>query len=395
MNQTFDTLIIGAGPAGTFLAYKLAKAGLKTIVLEKSVTPKRKVCGEYLCPLGVDLLKREGLEDQIVGRFLPLQGMLIVTAKGTKLDTAFPQPEKFHGVSVDREQFDSNLMNLAKSAGAQINTGVEVKKITQQGDLWIVETTIGRFVSRVLVGADGRASIVSKTFQNDIPSDHRRVALHALINSTSKNLRRGEMHLFSNGAYIGINPTGETEVNFSLVMDAEELRKLGGPTSALNHYLTKSVDLSTRFPKFESTDKITAAFPIQHRTKSIIPRYNVALIGDAAGFVDPLTGEGMYNALLSASLLAEEMILDLKRNLIISKNAFLNYKMHYSKVLNHKMRLNRAFQVIIYYPIIVELMARFLLTKQARADIFIGIIGNIYSPIQGILKLITNYRSTL
>ncbi|MES2768821.1 MAG: NAD(P)/FAD-dependent oxidoreductase [Bdellovibrionota bacterium] len=393
MNNIFDIIIVGAGPAGAFLAYKLSKIGLRILVLEKNITPKRKVCGEYLCPLGVELLRREGLEREIIGEFLPLSGMLIVTASDTRVNTSFPFQEKYHGVSVNRQIFDENIITLAKRSGAEFKTGVEVRKITQQSDRWIVETNQGSFITNVVVGADGRGSVVSKAFQNDIPNTGKRVALHVLVHNKDKNLRRGEMHIFDNGAYIGVNPTGEKEVNFSLVLDAEDLRKLGSPFEALNYYLEKSPNLKSRFPRFLEEDKISTAFPIQHQTRSIIPCRNVVLIGDAAGFVDPLTGEGMYNAMLSASLLAKEIIRDSEKSLKITKQVFTNYQKQYSKVLRQKILLNRLFQLLIRRPRLVELVASYLLKKQARADIFIGIIGNIYSPIKGILKLILNLRS--
>lgn len=393
MESSFDALIVGAGPAGAFLAHKLARAGMSTLMIEKDESPRRKVCGEYLCPLGVDLLKREGLEQQIIENFLPLRGMLIVTAKGTEVPSEFPLQNKFRGVSVNRKSFDSNLVKLAQNSGAQFICGADVRKITKQKDQWLIETNKGSFTTRILVGADGRGSIVSKTFQNDIPNNQKRVALHVLVNSSTENLRRGEMHLFDDGAYIGINPTGEYEVNFSLVLDAAHLRKFEHTADALNYYLEKSKNLKSRFPKFLPADKISSAFPIQHSTKSIIPRANVALIGDAAGFVDPLTGEGMYNALLSASLLAESITAHYLTNQDIPKKAFTRYEKRYSKVLKQKIALNRGFQVLIKHPRVIQAIASFLLKKQKRADIFIGIIGNIYSPIIGLFKLILSIGS--
>ncbi|MEK6554899.1 MAG: FAD-dependent monooxygenase, partial [Bdellovibrionota bacterium] len=253
---------------------------------------------------------------------------------------------------------------------------------------WVVETNTTKYTTRVLVGADGRKSIVSKALDNDVAVSERRVALHAYVNMPGLNIRQGEMHIFENGAYIGINPTGEREMNFSLVLDAGELQALGSPLNALNHYISQSAHLKARFKPFEDAKVITAAYPIQHRTKSIIPAHNVALIGDAAGFVDPLTGEGMYNALLSSQLLAEQIEKSFSQSLHIEKKVFVEYERQYSKVLRNKIRLNRFFQILIRHPKLIEVIARFLLTRQRRADAFIGIIGNIYSPFQGFFKLL-------
>jgi menaquinone-9 beta-reductase len=388
MNQHTDVLIVGAGPAGALAAHKMAKAGMRVVVLEKSPDIKRKICGEYLCPLGLQLLKDEGVADEIVGNFLRLKGMLIVTAEGTEVVTEFPSPETYEGVSVNRAIFDANLIKRAQLSGADVKLSAEVKQIYRSGEHWVVESSQGTFTARVLIGADGRRSIVSKCLNNDLINDGKRVAIHAFATLSQDSLRQGEMHLFSDGAYIGINPTGNREVNFSLVLDAVDLQKLGGPFRALNAYLSRSANLSSRFHLFEDEEQIKATFPIQHRTKSIIPGKNVALIGDAAGFVDPLTGEGMYNALLSSQILSDEIILGLKNSLFVQKNTFENYRSQYSKVLHHKVMLNRFFQIIIRYPKVVETIAHFLLKRRSRADAFIGIIGNIYSPLQGFLKLI-------
>jgi geranylgeranyl reductase family protein len=388
MNQAVDILIVGGGPAGAFLAYKLAKLGMKTVVLEKSPQIKRKVCGEYLCPLGVELLEQEGIALQTINDFLPLKGMLIVTPSGTEVRTEFPYPQQFHGVSVNRELFDNNLLQIAMQAGADIKLEREVKKIQRRGEHWVIDTNKEQFVSRILIGADGRRSIVSKLLENDAPNSKKRVALHAFTNTAKENIRQGEMHIFKNGAYVGLNPTGTNEVNFSLVLDSHELQNFGGPLQALNHYILESANLKSRFQLFTKEMHISATYPIQHSTKSITPQNGVALVGDAAGFVDPLTGEGMYNALLSAKLLAEEISIDRTLSLFVTKKAFSRYRTKYAKVLKNKTHLNKAFQRLIRHPLLVELIAKFLLTRQARANAFIGIIGNIYTPLQGIIKII-------
>lgn len=387
MRQLTDILIIGGGPAGAFAARQLARANFKVTVLEKSEKAKRKVCGEYLCPLGLDLLRKEGLEDAVLGSFPRLRGMKIVTASSTVVMTDFPFPQKFEGVSVNREHFDANILRAAESAGAEVLRGVEVKSIERQSEYWCVTTTQNVFLTRVLIGADGRKSFVSKTFQNDVELDGRRVAIHAFVQRAEMNQRYGEMHLFKNGAYIGLNPTGDNEMNFSLVTDAEDLKKLGGPMQALNFYMAESAILSRQYKPFSDEKQVTATFPIQHRTYSILPALNVALVGDAAGFVDPLTGEGMYNALLSAQLLSEQLRASGAGRLTVPQEAFFNYQRQYNRVLKEKIILNRVFQKLIRHPWVIEKIAGFLLKRRSRADAFIGIIGNIYSPLQGLLKL--------
>jgi flavin-dependent dehydrogenase len=106
------------------------------------------------------------------------------------------------------------------------------------------------------------------------------------------------------------------------------------------------------------------------------------LIGDAAGFVDPLTGEGIFNALLSAQILVD-CLRTRDREDVESK-----FTKSYVKLLAGKRRLNQTFQWILRRPALIESIAGFLLQKQRRADTFIGIVGNVYSPGAGLLKLL-------
>ena len=189
------------------------------------------------------------------------------------------------------------------------------------------------------------------------------------------------MHMFADGSYVGVDPTGTQEVNLSLVSDVGTVQSLGGPALALFHFVSRSADLQKRFGGQLSHAPLSTTYPIQHRTKSIVPAANVALVGDAAGFVDPLTGEGMFNALLSAELLCAA-VLDK------STNPLSHYQRSYVKHLQGKIRLNYLFQWLLRKPWLVERIAKYLLRKEQRADTFIGIIGNVYSPREGILRLL-------
>ncbi len=386
MSEIYDVIVSGAGPAGAFLALQLSKIGMKVLVLDKNLTSKRKICGEYLCPKGVELLEEQGLDEWILGSFAPLYGMTVFTSTGRKVPTYFPKGHK--GRSIKRDVFDGKLVELAKASGAIFSFGETLRSLSRRVDLWQIKTDKGEYLTRSLVGADGRASFVSKALGNDKIVESKRVALHVYAKSMKATDRQGEMHLFEDGSYIGLNPIDEAEVNISLVTDASSVQGLGGPLKALNHYLSQSLELKSRFSLFTETDRISSAFPITHSTKSIVPGQKVALVGDAAGFIDPLTGEGLYNALFSASLLAKEFTKNRKERLCLNQSLFNNYQVQYQYHLRHKQILNRLFQLLIRKPKLVDWVALYLQTRQTRADAFIAIIGNIYSPLKGLAKII-------
>jgi flavin-dependent dehydrogenase len=113
----------------------------------------------------------------------------------------------------------------------------------------------------------------------------------------------------------------------------------------------------------------------------------MAYIGDAAGFIDPLTGEGIYNALLSSQLLVESLCLSAETDHNLEK-ALNRYKSKKWKVTLEKKILNHFFQLLITKPTLVKWTVQFLKTSHTRADIFIGIIGNIYNPLTGLIKML-------
>lgn len=373
--NAYDAVIAGAGPAGAVSALLLARAGVKVLLLERNPQFRRKVCGEYLCPKGVELLRELGA-GQVLDGMLPVYGIRMVSPSGRTVQSGFPGGVA--GASVPRDRFDGALAALARDHGAEVRLGCAVGDVVCDSARWKVVTSHGEFHARFLVGADGRGSRISRIFGNEITASSRRIAIRGLVTDQTP-CGFGEMHLFNDGAYIGLDRTGEREINLSLVCDSPRMQELGGPAAAVEHYVNSSPDLSARLNARDLP--VDTAFPIQHRVRSVTPARNVALAGDAAGLVDPLTGEGMYNAILSASLLCAALTGS-------PENFTCAYQTSYVKHLGPKMRLNRLFQTVIRRPWLVEMIATFLLRKPSRADTFVGMVGNIYSPGEGLVRLL-------
>jgi flavin-dependent dehydrogenase len=194
------------------------------------------------------------------------------------------------------------------------------------------------------------------------------------------NPRYGEMHILK-GGYIGLDPTGNHEVNLSLVCNAQDVSTFGGTRDCFNHYLQQSDILMNDFGLIPKNVKISAVWPI---TNNIHHRLieNVALVGDAAGFIDPLTGEGIYNALWMAYQFTS--LVKKYGDPNIASEKFLQMK---KDNFRQKTLLNKFFQVIIKYPVICELIAIFLGSNKKRGDHFVGIIGNIHTPLVGLTKI--------
>lgn len=390
----YDVGIIGAGPAGSFCAYLLAKQGFRVILVEASPSFKRKVCGEYLCPAGVKLLQQYGFGEYLDQHFLPIYGMKLVAPSFRSVKTYFASSDSknAYGISTPRDHFDRFLAQEAEKAGATVLLKKRALHFQQQPPFWNVHfSDQTQFSCKLLIGADGRRSVVAKHLKLKAQLQNSRVAVHCFLSSKKQNERFGEMHIFKDGSYIGINPVEENKSNISLVCDIHLLKKAGNVEHVLRSYLQQSpmifnqYEIPTDFLKFSTT------YPITYHTTSVIGP-QCALIGDAAGFIDPLTGEGMYNALWTASFLAQkisETSHPFKEKTL--ENTLRQYARGKKQQFRQKSFVSKMFQRIIRSQFLCERVADVLVPNQKRANIFIRMVGNLYQPFYGLFLFLKSF----
>lgn len=383
-NAEFKVGIVGAGPAGAMAAYLLASKGYSVTLIERRKSVERKVCGEYLCPEGVNLLDQLNLLDKLCNGFNELQGMVLVSPTDIVVPSYFPKDA--NGLSINRKIFDQKILQLAVNHGAKLLTDKTIINATQGLDKkWSVEdNTNNHFEFDLLIVADGRQSKIGHTLGHLKPIDTHRAAIHCYLpRKTDRGQRLGEMHIFYGNQYCGLDPITDDEVNFSIVCDSKVLKKKTA-FNLINETISNSKRLSSMFDPIDKdkADEIKIVSTLKN-INHFIAGNNLAYVGDAAGFIDPLTGEGIYNALLSSHLLVTSITqsTDLE-------TALLKYKKKKKKLSFQKNLLNHFFQFLIKKPILVNLTAKYLKKSPARANQFIGIVGNIHSPVVGLLKML-------
>lgn len=309
----YDAVVVGAGPAGAAVAAGLARRGARVLLLERSRHPRPKACAEYASPRIVEELARLGLAaDAWRTDAVGLLGMEI-HAGGRSVRVGYADddgPRLAWGV--DRMRFDERLARHAGNVGAELREGARVIGLERQDGRVTgvrIEGDRGaedRVHADWIIGADGARSTVARLAGVERPVRFpRRLGLVAHYAGVGELRDHGEMHV-GRGLYVGLAPTPGGELNVGMALPlAEAIRP---PAAARFEAAIASVPaVASRLERARRVTPIRGAAPIGQRV-SRAAGAGWLLVGDAAGFVDPFTGEGIYRALRSARAAGEAIL---------------------------------------------------------------------------------------
>lgn len=306
-----EAVVVGGGPAGSVLAAELAALGHDVLLLDKARFPRHKACSDYVNPAGVRLLESLGLGEDLrrLGAHRA-EGMRVYAPGGARYlaDFASAEPGRT-AMGLTRRQLDALLLDRAKAAGARVVENAHVRSVLAEGrSARGVEATIGGarqpIRAALVVGADGRASAVSRRLGLDVPSPLlRRTGLVAHFRGIGGLERFGEMHVGAHG-YAGLAPLEDGLTNVAFVSDAATVAGRPGALEAYFEAGLRALPAAwARVSQGERIGPIRGVGPMAHRTRRCAGD-GFLLVGDAAGFLDPFTGEGVAEALGGALLAA-------------------------------------------------------------------------------------------
>ncbi len=390
--RSTQVLVVGGGPAGSSAAWHLASLGLDVTLVDRAQFPRAKPCAEYVSPEGARILHAMGALDLLDRESsAPLTGMVVHAPSGRTIHGEFLAQHGFrgfrdHGVGIRREILDSVLLARARAAGVHVIEQAKVDDIIADGTGGAtgvrLRTAAGMHDVRatLVVGADGLRSVVARRLGVARASRWpRRIALVSHFRGVTGVGTLGEMFVFNNG-YVGIAAVGDGITNVALVVPQRLARGIAGNAAAfLQQWIAARPQLVRRFANAERVAPVRATGPFaSHARRAWAP--GALLVGDAADFFDPFTGEGIYAALRGGELAAKFGVEAIRAiecgQRDLSRRALRAYETARRDVFGGKWHVERTIGTAVAFPTLMNAAVRVLERDADLADLLVGVTGN-------------------
>ena len=302
-----DVVVVGAGPAGAMSALVLARAGLDVLLVERKTFPRYKVCGGYLNAHALAALGRAGLLSGLEETGPAPIGTIRIHRAGSRATIPLPP-----GRSVSRAAFDALLVRSAISSGVfflpETTATIAAETGAADGDLRRVilqkpHAEPAEASARVVVVADGlgHPSLRAHAGVEERIARRSRIGLGVLLEPGAARIMPGAIEMVvGRHGYVGLSKTGDGRVNIAAAVDPGALRTAGGAADAVISLLG-GADLDPDIAAIRRADW-HGTLPL---TRTIVrpAGRRLFVLGDAAGYIEPFTGEGMAWALTGAETL--------------------------------------------------------------------------------------------
>lgn len=371
MDNKFDVIIVGAGPAGCAAAIKLAKSGLQVGVVDRAKFPRDKICGDALSIDVVNqlsMLSAElGQDFQQMAEKTPAYGVKIFAPNRKAVDIPFyNKGQKGCGYISTRIDFDYFLFKeVKKYETITILENHTVKNISRVNEEVLVSCDCGDQVSResngiqlsasMVIGADGAHSVVSKYLSEiKVELNHYSAGLRVYYENVAEFHDENfiELHFFKGilPGYLWVFPLPGNRANVGIGMLSSAVKKKKvNLRTALTTMLKEDPELSRRFVNARALETIKGfGLPLGSKKRKISGD-RFLLTGDAAGLIDPFSGEGIANAIRSGRVAADHILENFKAN-----NFSAEFNQAYDKEIYRRMwkefRISRSLQKLCAYP---------------------------------------------
>ena len=385
-----EVAVVGGGPAGAAVAIHLAGRGHEVAVFERWPEPRWRACGVYSSPRTRGRLTALGLGDEVVRLLVrPVSAMTVETARGAHCRLDYSADGGACGL--DRVRLERALLDRAAASGAVVREAAVVRTIEPNagaaGGSLLAVSAAGRtelWSARLVIGADGPGSLVARAFRVQRRTRRLRHAGLTLHREDPEALPLAEpmtaRMVIGPGWYCGIAPVPGERVNIGVVMGEATLRaalRRGTTPGGIVDGVVQQLPGPRRaWQDAPATDRVAVALPLANRVvRPSGPGF--LLVGDAAGFVDPLSGEGLHRALVSADLAAEAASAWLRG---IGPDAIDRYARHLRARFRDKDAVSWLLQAFVRWPSLLDYAVSRLGRREGACATFARVMADLEHP---------------
>ena len=338
----WDVTVVGAGPAGSVAARQLALAGHRVLLVDKATFPRTKVCGCCLNPAALATLQQIGL-GELVQRFgaIPLQQVRLASAGRSAL---LPMRG---GVALSRHAFDLALIEAATESGVAFQPNLQIRIAAEESNAILLKSPVGMISTKVLVAADG----LNGTLRHPgVVATNSRIGAGCLLPSAPLDYPPGTLVMaVAQGGYVGLVQLEDGTLDVAAAFDPAFVRDCTTLGLAAARIL-REAGLSN-IPELEQAP--WRGTPMLTRRPDAVAGKRWLAVGDAAGYVEPFTGEGMAWAILSASAIVPSVA-----QLLAQRPS--DWPKRHARLLRSRQRFCRLISMVLRSPLCTRWTVRLL-----------------------------------
>jgi geranylgeranyl reductase family protein len=306
-----DVAVVGGGPAGAAAAIELARAGRDVVLVDKATFPRDKICGDGLTAGALRLLEALGLDPATVPSWMPVDDVVVSSPSHHEVIFPLPRGEGAYAVVARREELDAALLDVARAAGVRVHEGCAVTGAVEQADRVLLDVDgVGPMAARYVVAADGMWSPVRKLLGVATPGylgewhAFRQYFTNVGPRAARELFIWFEPDLLPGYAWSFPLPGGGANVGFGIQRDGGKVARVQDMKQIWPELIERPHIRAVLGPDAQP-ESPHRAWPIPARVDDIVLTTSRTLfVGDAAAATDPMTGEGIGQALLTGVLAA-------------------------------------------------------------------------------------------
>jgi menaquinone-9 beta-reductase len=348
--DVWDVAVVGAGPAGSVAAHGAARLGLRVLLVDRATFPRRKVCGCCLNPHAISALASVGL-GHVTSQLsaVPLTGITMGIAERSA------HVSLSGSVSLSREAFDVALIDAAVQSGATFRPGTAIRQVKRGDTTWTLRTDAGDIKAKLIVDASGLNGRLMN--RSPVVAPNARIGAGVVLAGGPASYTPGTIYMAAGrGGYVGLVRLEDGRLDVAAAFDPEFVRQLDSLPQAANRILKDAGFATLPEADWRGTPALT-------RSVTSLAGPGWFAVGDAAGYIEPFTGEGMAWAIAGAAKLAP-----LLPRALAGENLQATWRREYERHIRFRQWPCRGIAALLRRPSVCVVAVRMLRTLPRLAS---------------------------